>query len=167
MFIPFQNLHDQSRIWIFQCSRKFNSREAEIISEALSTFTDGWLVHGNAMRASFDLRFEQFIILAADEQANAASGCSIDDSVRTMKRLGAELQIDFFDRTQVAFKKNDDVITVPIASLKKKLEEKAWNADTLMFNNLVSTKRELRDSWLIPAGSTWLKRYLAHETLAG
>lgn len=167
MFVPFQTLHDQSRIWIFQSSRKFNSQEARIISDALSTFTDGWLVHGNAMKASFDLRFDQFIILAADEQANAASGCSIDDSVRTLKKLGEELNIDFFDRTQVAFKNLEEVITIPIASLKKKLEERVWDINSLMFNNLVGIKRELGQGWLVPAGSTWLKRYLAHETLAG
>jgi hypothetical protein len=119
------------------------------------------------MRASFDLRFEQFIILAADEQANAASGCSIDDSVRTLKKLGAELNIDFFDRTQVAFKNNEEVITIPVASLKKKLEEKVWDSNSLMFNNLVDTKQELSENWLLPASSTWLRRYLPHETLAG
>src|SRR5688500_2176940 len=123
MLVPFQTLHDQSRIWIFQSSRKFNSRETKIISDALSAFTEGWLVHGSAMKASFDIRFDQFIILAADEQANAASGCSIDDSVRTLKKLGEELNIDFFDRTKVAFKNQDEVITIPISDLKKKLEE--------------------------------------------
>ena len=167
MFVPFQSLHDHSRIWIFQSSRKFNSTEAKIISDALSAFTEGWLVHGSAMKASFDIRFDQFIILAADEQANAASGCSIDDSVRTLKKLGEELNIDFFDRTKVAFKNQEDVITIPISDLKKKLEERVWNNNSLMFNNLIGTKGELTQGWLAPAGSTWLKRYLPHETLAG
>jgi hypothetical protein len=166
MFVPFQTLHDQSRIWIFQSSREFNSRETKIISDVLSAFTEGWLVHGSAMKASFDIRFDQFIILAADEQANAASGCSIDDSVRTLKKLGEELNIDFFDRTKVAFKNQEEVITIPISDLKKKLEERVWNNNSLMFNNLISTKGELTQGWLARAGSTWLKRYLPHETLA-
>jgi len=124
-------------------------------------------VHGSAMKASFDLLFDQFIILAADERANAASGCSIDDSVRTLKKLGEELNIYFFDRTQVAFKNQQEVITIPISDLKKKFEERVWNNNSLMFNNLVSTKGELTQGWLVPAGSTWLKRYLPRETLAG
>ncbi len=167
MFVPFQSLPDQARIWIFQSNRKFNSQESKIISDALSAFTEGWLVHGSTMKASFDLRFDRFIILAADEQANAASGCSIDDSVRTLKKIGEELNIDFFERTQVAFKEGDEVIAIPISNLKQKLADDVWNNNSLMFNNLVSTKHELTQGWLVTAGSTWLKRYLPHETLAG
>jgi hypothetical protein len=167
MNVPFQSSQDRSRIWIFQANRKINSQESKIISEALSTFSEGWLVHGSPMEASFDIRFDRFIILAADEQANAASGCSIDDSVRTLKGLGQELSIDFFDRTQVAFKKHDQVFTVLLADLKMKLEEGIWNSETLVFNNLVSTKRDLNHSWIVPASTTWLKRYLSHQTTVG
>lgn len=167
MFVPFDKIHDDSRLWIFQANRKFNSKESKIISQALSTFTESWLVHGSPMQASFDLRFDQFVILAADEQANAASGCSIDDSVRTFKKLGAELNIDFFDRTLVAFKKDETVFTISASDLKTTLRDGAWNQETLVFNNLVGTKRALREGWLVPAGSTWLKRYLPHQTMVG
>lgn len=167
MYVPFPSISDNSRIWVFQSNRKFNSYESKIISEGLSTFTEGWLVHGSPMQASFDLRFDQFIILAADEQANAASGCSIDDSVRTLKKLGQDLSINFFDRTQVAFKKNDQVFTVPLSDLKSKLDEGIWNNETMVFNNLISAKGDLDHSWIVSAGSTWLKRYLSQQTLAG
>jgi hypothetical protein len=167
MFIPFEKIQDNSRIWIYQASRKFNSDESKIISQALSAFTEGWLVHGHPMQASFDIRFDQFIILAADEDANAASGCSIDDSVRTFKKLGSELAIDFFDRTLVAFKKDEHVFTVPSTDLKAKLSEGVWRSDTLVFNNLVNTKRELNQTWLVPAGNSWLKRYLPKQTVVG
>jgi len=167
MYIPFQNIDDHARIWIFQANRKFNSSESKIISDALSTFSEGWLVHNSPMPASFDLRYDQFIVLAADEQANSASGCSIDDSVRTIKNLGQELSIDFFDRTQIAFKKGEHVFTVPLSDLKTKLAEGIWNHETLVFNNLVTIKRDLNQTWLVPAGSTWLKRYLSHQPMIG
>lgn len=167
MFVPFQSIPDYARVWIYQASRKFNSDESKIISEVLSTFSEGWLVHGSPMQASFDLRFNQFVILAADEQSNAASGCSIDDSVRTLRSLGQKLNIDFFDRTLVAFKKQDDVFTIPLQDLKSKFEEGIWNSETVVFNNLASTKNELSQGWLVQAGSTWLKRYLSHKTMVG
>jgi hypothetical protein len=167
MFVPFDNIDDNSRIWIYQANRKFNSDESGIISDALSAFTERWLVHGSPMRASFDIRYNQFVILAADEAANAASGCSIDDSVRTFKTLGAELGIDFFDRTRVAFKKdNGEIVTVASADLKSSLGDKVWNGETLVFNNLVNAKGDLREAWLVPAGTSWLKRYLT-QTVTG
>jgi hypothetical protein len=167
MFIPFEKIQDSSRIWIYQANRKFNYEESKIISDALTTFTEGWLVHGSPMQASFSLRYDQFVILAADEDANAASGCSIDDSVRTLKRLGSELTIDFFDRTLVGFKNAAHVFTIPASDLKSKLNDGAWNSDTLVFDNLVKTKRDLTQAWLVPAGSSWLKRYLPKQTVVG
>ena len=165
MFIPFEKINDRGRVWVYQANRKFNSEEARIISEALLTFTESWLVHGSPMQASFDLRYEQFVLLAADEHAKAASGCSIDDWVRTLKRLGAELGISFFERSIVAFMKGENVFTVGSSDLKEKLNEGIWNQDSLMFNNLVGSKGDLNRFWLVPAGSTWLKRYLPHQTV--
>ena len=167
MFVPFEKIQNSSRIWIYQANRPFNSEEAKIISDALLTFTESWLVHGSPMEASFSLEYDQFVILAADEDANAASGCSIDDSVRTFKKLGQVLTIDFFDRTLVAFKKGEHVFTVPSSELKTKLNEGAWNNDTLVFNNLVHTKQDLTQAWLVPAASSWLKRYLPKQTVVG
>jgi hypothetical protein len=167
MFVPFEKIQNSSRIWIYQANRPFNSEEAKIISDALLTFTESWLVHGSPMQASFSLEYDQFVILAADEDANAASGCSIDDSVRTFKKLGQILTIDFFDRTLVAFKKGEHVFTVPSSELKTQLNEGAWNNDTLVFNNLVNAKQDLTQAWLVPAASSWLKRYLPKQTVVG
>ena len=126
----------------------------------------GWFMAA-LCRLRLSLRFDQFVILAADEDANAASGCSIDDSVRTLKRLGSELAIDFFDRTLVAFKKDEHVFTISASDLKTKLSDGVWNSDTLVFNNLVNTKRDLTQTWLVPAGTSWLKRYLPKQTVVG
>lgn len=167
MFTPFESLPDHSRIWIYQANRKFNSEDITIISGALLAFTEQWSAHGLPLRSSFDIRFNQFIILATDENSNAASGCSIDDSLRTIKDLGQKLNVDFFDRTLIAFRKQEEVITIPMAELKKKFEEGVWNNQTLLINNLIGKKGELNTGWLVPAELTWLKRYLPRETVAG
>jgi hypothetical protein len=167
MFIPFDEIHDRSRIWIYQTNRKLNDNEVRIISEALKAFTDSWMVHGSPMQASFDIRFNRFIIIAADEGINAASGCSIDTSTRMFKKLGSELNVDFFDRTQVVFHASGEVFSIPTSDLKDKLSTGAWNAETIVFNNLVTTKKDLDKSWQVSAGTTWLKRFLPKQTVDG
>jgi hypothetical protein len=167
MFVPFQSIPNTSRVWVFQADRKLNSQESKIISDTLMAFTERWLVHGSPMAASFDIRFDQFIILAADEDANAASGCSIDDSVRTIKNLGTQLGLDFFDRTRVAFKTGEEVFTIPMSALKEKLAEGLWNSSSLVFNNLVNAKGDLSTTWLSEASSTWLKRYFPKQEIIG
>jgi hypothetical protein len=116
------------------------------------------------MDASFDLRYNRFVILAANDQA---SGCSIDSSVRAMKELGQALNMDFFNRTLVFFLRKDEVFSMAAKQLKKGLEEGTWHTETLTFNNLVESKGDLERSWLIKAGDSWLKRYLPRETVSG
>ena len=40
--------------------------------------------------------------------------------------------------------------------LKYALENDFINADTIYFNNLVQTKEELENNWLIPVKESWL-----------
>jgi hypothetical protein len=163
MFVPFQSLPDYSRIWIYQSNKKLDVKSIAILSESLKTFTENWTVHGQPMHASFDIRFDRFVILAANEGINAASGCSIDSSVRMLKEIGNSLQVDFFDRSQVAFKKGDDVVALDITTLKNSLANEEWNADSLVFHNLINDKSQLETGWLIPSKASWLKRYLPVE----
>jgi hypothetical protein len=164
MFVPFDSLPDSARIWIYQSSRKFDLAEVDIISRELLSFTEQWEVHGKPMKASYKLCFDQFIILAADEGHNEASGCSIDGSVRVLKNLGSRLNLDLFDRNAVAFKK-EEVSLIPLSALKQRYREDGWSKDTLVFNNLVATKGDLSERWLVKAGNTWLTRYMTDETV--
>lgn len=167
MYTPFESLPDHSRIWIYQSDRKFNSAEITIIFRELSAFTQEWSAHGVPLRSSFDIRLDQFIILAADENSTMASGCSIDDSVRKIKELGQKLDVDLFDRTMIPFKKEEEVITIPQHELKTKFQEGVWSSQTLLVNNLITTKGDLNTKWLVPSERTWLKRYLPQEPVAG
>jgi hypothetical protein len=166
MHLQFDNLPEHSRIWIYQANRPLNSSEVSIISDELSTFTNGWTAHGILLKSSFDIRFNQFVILAADEHIQEASGCSIDDSVRKVKELGQRIKVDLFDRTCIAFLKDQDVITVRMNDLKGDYGRGVWRGSTLVFNNVITKKGELKTGWLVPAEITWLKRYLPSETLA-
>ncbi len=164
MHIPFSSLPGSSRIWIYQSPRALDSHETKIISDALHTFTQRWSVHGVPMPASFDIRFDQFIILAADEDSVSASGCSIDDSVRTLKEIGGMISVDLFDRTKVCFK-SEGVFTMPVTDLKKEYLSGKWSGGSLLFNNLISTKGDLETKWLVPAETTWISRYIPKETV--
>ncbi len=166
MLIPFTSLPDHSRLWIYQSNRKFTSAEISIISGALASFTEQWSAHGTPLMASFDIRMDQFILMAADEKHLPASGCSIDGAVRTIKALGERLGIDFFDRTQIAFYLNQRVTFIPMAALKKHFEEGVLNRESQFINLLVGTKADLENGFLVPASTTWLKRYLPAENVA-
>lgn len=166
MFVPFESIPSTSRVWIFQSGRKLSQEEKTIISGQLKLFTEEWAAHGQPLMASFDIPYDRFIILAADEGFNAPSGCSIDASIRVIKEIENQLQLDLFNREQVAFKKDDEVLVIPLQNLRQKYREGSWNEKTLTFNNLVNVKGRLGEEWIIPAGNTWLKRYVPNQTVA-
>jgi hypothetical protein len=159
MFVPFETIAPSSRVWIFQSMRKFTSSEMAVLTDFLQSFTENWAAHGQPLRSSFDIRFDQFIILAADESFNSASGCSIDESVRAIKEIENRLGAVLFDRQSVAFMDNDSVFLISLADLKQKYVEGIWNEATPTFNNLVSFRNQLDSEWIVPAVNTWLKRY--------
>lgn len=162
MLVPFESLPGDARIWIYQSPRALTSAECGIVQEYLTGVTEAWAAHGQALKSSFVIRHNQFIIIGVDENYNAASGCSIDSFVNAVQGLGGQLGLDFFDRQQVAFE-TGGVTIIPLHELKEKHASGIWSAATRTFNNVVQTKRDLDTKWIVPAGETWLKRYIPRE----
>ena len=167
MLVDFASLKSHSRVWIYQSKRKFTPNEKDIISESLSSFTSDWKAHGIPLTSSFAIRLDSFIILAVDEEAHGASGCSIDGSTRAMKELEEKLGLPLFDRAQASFIQGDELLTMSLKDLKEAAQSGKWNAETLSVNTLVATKGELDSSFVVPAGTTWLKRYLPATHISG
>lgn len=159
MNIPFEKISDNARLWIYQADRKLFTSDLKMIEDKLSIFTDQWAAHGKQLESAFKIFHDQFLVIAVNESYNLASGCSIDASVHLVKELEEELQINFFDRTKIAFVLNDEVYLESLSNLKSKVEQGEITEDTLTFNNLISSKKDLEKTWLIPAKETWMSRY--------
>ena len=147
-----------SRVWIYQCSRLFTISEAFEVEDLLNDFTDKWLSHGTPVKGAGHLFFGQFIILMADEKATGVSGCSTDSSVRLVKDIEQKFGVNMFDRTTLAFVVNDKIQLLPLSQLQYGFDNAFISADTVYFNNLVQTKEELENKWMIPVKESWLAK---------
>lgn len=152
-----------SRVWIYQASRLFRLAEALEIEELLEAFATNWKSHGTPVKGFATLFFGQFIILMADETASGVSGCSTDSSVRLIKQIEQQFGVNMFDRTTLAFVIKEKVQLLPMNQLKYALEQNFLTPDTLYFNNLVLTKEELENKWIIPVKESWLSKKLSLE----
>ena len=165
MFIPFKELPEKARVWIYQANRPLVPEEQGYILQQGRLFAEQWAAHGQPLRASVAVFYHHFVVIAVDEQHQLPSGCSIDGSVGFVRSLANVLQargtsIDFFDRTLVAFWTNDSVELIPLAQVKHQITDGQILPDALMFNNLVGTKSELATRWQLPVQESWLARYL-------
>ena len=156
---------DDSRVWIYQSSRLFRLSEALEVEELLGKFTAEWRSHGAEVDAYGNLFFGQFIILMVDERKAGISGCSTDASVRFIKELGGKFSVDFFNRTHLAFVVKDAVQVLPMNQLSYAVQNGFITRDTLYFNNLVQTKKELEKGWIIPVKDSWLANRLPERNV--
>lgn len=153
-----EDFHPGSRVWIYQCNRLFSLGEALDIEKMLEQFTEQWKSHGTPVKGQAHLFFGQFIILLADETATGVSGCSTDSSVRLIKDIEQQYKVNMFDRTTLALVVNDKIQLLPLSQLEYAVANGFVNADTLYFNNLVQTKEELENNWIIPVKDSWLNK---------
>jgi len=151
------DFHPNSRVWVYQASRLLSLQEAFDAEDKINAFVEEWQSHGAKVKAAGFLFFGQFVILMADESIATVSGCSTDSSVRFIKSLEATYGVSFFDRTTLAFIIKDKVQLLPLAQLQYAFDNGFVNGDTLYFNNLVATKAELENNWIIPVKESWLK----------
>jgi hypothetical protein len=150
-----------SRVWVYQSSRLFTISEALQIEEMINEFAQNWLSHGVPVKGAAHLFFGQFVVLMADELATGVSGCSTDSSVRLIKEIEKVFGVNMFDRLALAFILEDKVQILPMPQLKYAVEQGFITADTLFFNNVVLTKEQLENSWIIHAKDSWLAKKIS------
>ncbi len=160
MLVPFEQLPDSARIWIYQSNRKFSAEEIAEIRKALDAFVKAWTAHGKDLQAGYDLRYDRFIILGLDQSHAAASGCSIDSSVHFVQALEKKFGVDLLDKMNVTFRQGEFIAYKPLQEFKKMAKDRAVSKETVVFNNLVANIGEYKDHWEVTAQESWHSRFL-------
>ena len=160
MWVNFDELPLQSRVWVFQSNRMMCPDEQSSIDDAVKHFVQKWSTHGVQMLASHVLYHNCFVIIAADEHKQAASGCSIDSFTALFKAFGTQYNLSFFDRFSIAHKSEDEVLISNLDDFKQLIDDGCITPDTLVFNNLIEQRQDLSTKWELPLKESWHKRYL-------
>lgn len=145
-----------SKVWVYQSSRPFSDKEQSEIQEQLFQFYEQWQAHGTPVKGWASLLFGRFVVMMADETNVTVSGCSIDSSVRILKSLEAQYSVKLFDRLSITFLVKDKAEILPINQVQYAIDNGYINGDTLLFNNIVTTKAELLEDWVQPLKDSWL-----------
>lgn len=159
MYVPFETLPEESRIWIYQSNRKFSDTEIAEIEKDLVEFLNNWSAHGSSLEASYQIKYNRFIIIAINQEVHPATGCSIDSSVSFIQNLEKKYEVDLLDKMNVAFKQGEFITYKTLLDFKKLAKEKAVSENTIVFNNLVNTIQEWNESWEVPAAESWHSRF--------
>lgn len=143
----FQNLHPQSKVWVYTSDRILKEDEVKGISDKLQAFLPEWAAHGAKLLCDGTVYRSKFLIIAVDETQAGASGCSIDSSVRFVKELGKEYDVEFFNRMDMVIEEDDNLKTVHVSELKN-------HPNAKVFNPMITKLEELNSTWLIPVSES-------------
>ena len=144
----FENLNSNSKVWVYTSDRPLSVAENDYLQKQSSLFVEDWAAHGVGLKAEALVYKNQFLILAVDESQTNASGCSIDSSVKFVKAMGGEINTDFFNRMNLVITKNEcELEMTHVSDLKNFL-------DYSVYNPMITTLEQLRNSWLIPVSSS-------------
>ncbi len=139
------DLSPNSKLWLYQSSRALNATEIQWLNEQLKSFASDWVSHGADLMAVAEVLNPYFIAFAVDLSRANASGCSIDKSVKLVKDLGKELNIDFFNRLKI-WSQNDhgEVSLIPFKSISAFPENYIFNPLIDKLGDLNSKKFKLK-----------------------
>jgi len=162
MNIPFDQMPTSARAWVYTSNRILTSAETELILERMTPFLTEWSSHGTPLKASCTIEDQSIIIIAVENGFEAASGCSIDKSVRTLKEIEQELQLSLFDRLQILYKSSETaaVQVLPLAEFKNKLSAGEISTHGTVVNTQVTLVRELKSELWKEVKDSWLARFL-------
>ena len=155
--VPFEELPDHGRLWVFPASRDLREEEAEKLLGAVDEFLAAWSAHGAPLRSGRELVERRFLLVGVDVDAEAPSGCSIDALVNRLRTLGAELDVSVIDHAPVWYRADDgEVRTASRKDFRALAREGAVGPQTLVFDTSLTKVGQKRAGELErPAARTW------------
>lgn len=154
MLVDFNNISDESRLWIYGSESKLTNYHQEMILDKISGYLKNWDYHNNPLTSAVIIEEDHFIVIALDDSEYGVGGCSIDSLQRIIQELEEELSISLFNRLNIFCRIDGVVRCTPMS----KLSEQA-NKETLFYDFTIQKKSELIN-WLKPIEEGWCARIM-------
>ena len=154
--VPFQQLPDHGRLWVFPATSALDNAQAERFLEAVDRFLDGWAAHGVALTSARELIENRFLLIGVDVDRELPSGCSIDALVNQLRALGAELGVSVIDHAPVWYRAGDSIESVTRGAFRQLAADQRVTSGTHVFDTSLTSVDALREGALErPAAETW------------
>lgn len=156
----YNELSDNTRAWVYQSNKPLAPTAVEQLKTQVQDFVQQWASHNVQLKAWGDVLHNRFVVFMVDESQADASGCSIDKSVAFIKNIETDLGVDMFDRWNFAYKNGEEVQAADRDDFVALFNNGQITDDTIVFNNLVTTKGDFEQKWQVKLSESWHKRLL-------
>jgi hypothetical protein len=160
MFVDYNSIPEDAKVWIYPSNRKFYPNEIEEIEEKVKIFLQTWKPDDENFKTSYKFLYNRFIILFADDKNLTLKNTDIDTSVSFILELQNDYKVELLDKMNVCFKQGEFVQYKDLKDFKKLLKNKAVTAKTIVFDNLITTKQDFDTFWEVAIEESWYRRFL-------
>lgn len=149
----------QARVWVYKSAVAFSAAQQALIRERGAEFTRTWAAHGAPLAAALEVLNGHFVVLGVDQRQALASGCSIDASVQFIQQLERDLGLLLTDRMVVLYEQDGAVRSCRVPEVEVLIKQGELGPETIIFDDLVTTKADLDTRFRTPLARTWMARY--------
>jgi hypothetical protein len=160
MFVNFDEIPEDAKVWVYPSSRKFYPNEILEIEEKIKAFITEWKADDESFKASYQFLYNRFIVIIADDITTPLKNSDIDNSVNFILSLQETYEVALLDRMNICFKQGEFVQYKDLKDFKKLLKNKALTGKSIIFDNLITTKQDFENLWEIPIEESWYSRFL-------
>lgn len=154
--ISFTQLPDSARFWVFPLVRPLNADESKIFLDKVDRFMVEWVSHQMEVTVARDWKYNQFLLVGADESRVGISGCSNDSLFRTVKMIQQDMGFPFADSSFVFYRDGEKVNCVSRDEFRDLVKKGQLTADTVVFNNTIQDMGAYRQGlWEIAMKNSW------------
>jgi len=160
MIVDYKQMPDESKLWVFPSSRKFYPQEIEGLIERIKEFLSEWDDDEVLIKCSYSIKYDRFIFVTVDDTNNSLSVQAHDLLITFIQELEKVYNIILMDKMNVCYKQGEHVQYKDLIAFKKMMKERGVSQKTIVFDNMISTKGELKYNWEINIMDSWLGRFL-------
>lgn len=160
MFIPFEELPEDAKVWIYIADKQLNDEECNALIEKIEPFLGRWKSEGKEFKSGYRFLENQILVVGGTASGFAISGCAMDALLKTVKKWEESIGVDFTTIPKFCYRNDGKIKTGNMAFFKKAVEEGEVLADTIVLDNTIQNLSDYKEKFEVPASKCWHKRLL-------
>lgn len=154
--VPFESMPDDARLWVFGARAPLDEVDAPRLLTAVDKYLVTWSAHGAPLTCAREFRDEYFLVVAADERASGASGCSIDGLFHALHEMEEGIGTSMVGGGLAFFRDAAGFVHgVTRGEFELMAARGDVTAETMVFDTTLTTAGDFRAGFERPARKSW------------
>ena len=155
--VPFENLPDASRVWIFGSDRPLSEAGSTALLKGVDEHLTNWKAHGEPLTVGSQFRDNRFLVVAVDQSTAGATGCSIDGLFRVLQGLEGTVGANLVGGGRVFYRGAESVVQATTRDQVPALvKSEAITKNTVVFDTSITDLGKFRSGFEKRAKESWI-----------